>query len=174
MPVWTTATGSGAPVRATSPTLVTPALGTPSSGTLTNCTGLPPGGITQASAATGQVLAWSGSAWTPQSISASLVSINAQTGTTYTLVIGDAGKFVTMSNASANTLTVPPNSSVAFPVGTVINIAQGGAGQTTIAAGGGVTIGSADAKLKLRVQYSSCSIIKTDTDTWILVGDITS
>lgn len=174
LPVWTTATGSGAPVRATSPTLVTPALGTPSSGTLTNCTGLPPGGITQASAATGQVLAWSGSAWTPQSISASLVSINAQTGTTYTLVIGDAGKFVTMSNASANTLTVPPNSSVAFPVGTVINIAQGGAGQTTIAAGGGVTIGSADAKLKLRVQYSSCSIIKTDTDTWILVGDITS
>ena len=41
LPVWTTATGSGAPVRATSPTLVTPLLGTPTSGTLTNCTGLP-------------------------------------------------------------------------------------------------------------------------------------
>lgn len=45
LPVWTTATGSGAPVRATSPTLVTPALGTPSSGTLTSCTGLPVAGI---------------------------------------------------------------------------------------------------------------------------------
>lgn len=53
LPVWTTATGSGAPVRATSPTLVTPALGTPSSGTLTNCTGLPPAGVTGTAAVLG-------------------------------------------------------------------------------------------------------------------------
>jgi hypothetical protein len=67
---------------------------------------------------------------------------NAQTGTTYTLVIGDDSKLVSMSNASSNTLTVPPNSSVAFAVGTRILIEQGGAGTTTIAAGAGVTIQS--------------------------------
>lgn len=130
--------------------------------------------IAQASAATGQVIAWNGTDWAPQSISAALISVNAQTGTTYTLVIGDAGKLVTTSNASAITLTVPPNSSVAFPTGTVINICSIGAGQTTIAPGSGVTIGSADSKTKLRVQYSSASLIKTGTDTWILVGDLSS
>lgn len=167
-------TGSGAAVFATSPALTTPNIGTPSAGTLTNCTGLPAAGIAQGGAATGQVLAWNGSAWAAQSISAALVAINAQTGTSYTLVLADAGKMVTMTNDSANTLTIPPNSSVAFPVGTVINFASGGAGQTTIAAGAGVTIGSADSKLKLRVQYSSGSAIKIATDTWILVGDLST
>lgn len=167
-------TGSGAAVFATSPALTTPNIGTPSAGTLTNCTGLPAAGITQGGATTGQVLSWNGSAWAAQSISAALVAINAQTGTSYTLVLADAGKMVTMTNASENTLTIPPNSSVAFPVGTVINFASGGAGQTTIAAGAGVTIGSADSKLKLRVQYSSGSAIKIATDTWILVGDLST
>ena len=107
-------------------------------------------------------------------ISATGTTLNSQTGTSYTLVIGDAGKMVTMNNASANTLTVPPNSSVAFAVGTVVNIASIGAGQTTVAQGSGVTIGSANSRLKLRVQYSSGSLIKTGTDTWLLVGDITN
>jgi hypothetical protein len=56
-----------------------------------------------------------------------------QTGTSYTLVIGDVGKVVTMNNASANTLTIPANASVAFPVGTTIIVEQIGAGQTTVA-----------------------------------------
>lgn len=165
-------TGTGLVVFATNPALTTPNIGTPSAGTLTNCSGLPATGITQGGASTGQVMSWDGSAWAAQSLGTGLVSINAQTGTTYTLVIGDAGKLITMSNAAANTLTIPPNSSVAFPVGTIINITQTGAGQTTIAPGSGVTIQSADTKTKLRVQYSSCSIIKTATDTWILIGDI--
>lgn len=97
---------------------------------------------------------------------------NAQTGTTYTLVLTDAGKMVTMTNASSNTLTVPPNSSVAFPVNTRIDLIQYGAGNTTIAAGSGVTIYSSGSKLKLTGQYSGASLWKKATDTWVLVGDI--
>lgn len=100
------------------------------------------------------------------------VGYNAQTGTTYTLVIGDAGKLVSMSNVSANTLTVPPNSSVAFPLYSRIDLAAYGAGQTTIAAGVGVTIRSTAAKLKLNVQYSGGTLIKIGTDEWMLFGDL--
>jgi hypothetical protein len=99
---------------------------------------------------------------------------NAQTGTSYTLVLTDAGKMVTMTNGSANTLTVPANSSVAFPVNTRLDIIQYGAGQTTIAAAGGVTIYSSGSKLKLTGQYSGASLWKKATDTWVLVGDITA
>lgn len=95
-------------------------------------------------------------------------TINAQTGTTYTLVLGDAGNIVTMSNASANTLTIPPNSSVAFPVGTQIDIAQKGAGKTTIAAGAGVTINNTNKALA--AQYAGVTAVKEATDTWTLYG----
>jgi hypothetical protein len=98
-------------------------------------------------------------------------NVNTQTGTTYTGVLTDAGKVVTLSNASTITMTVPPNSSVAYPTNTVIDLVQLGAGQVTVAAGGGVTINTSST-LKLRTQYSSASLIKTDTDTWVLVGDL--
>lgn len=101
----------------------------------------------------------------------SQISINAQTGTTYTTVIGDASKLVTLTNASAITLTIPPNSSVAYSTGTKIDLAQLGAGQVTVAAGSGVTVNSTPT-LKLRAQYSAASCIKTATDTWLLVGDL--
>ena len=100
-------------------------------------------------------------------------AINAQTGTSYTPVIGDASKLITMSNASAITLTIPPNSSVAYPVGTKLDIAQIGAGQVTVAQGSGVTVNSTPT-LKLRAQYSGATCIKTATDTWLLVGDLAS
>lgn len=96
---------------------------------------------------------------------------SAQTAS-YTLVLSDAGKMVTMTNASANNLTVPPNSSVAFPVNTRIDIIQYGAGQTTLVAGSGVTIYSSGSKLKLTGQYSGASLWKKATDTWVLVGDL--
>lgn len=99
-------------------------------------------------------------------------SRNAQTGTTYTLVLGDAGNVVSMNNASANTLTVPPNSSVAFPVGTQVDLVQLGAGQTAIAAGGGVTIRSDTGKLKLSGQYVGATLLKLATDEWLLAGNI--
>ena len=102
-----------------------------------------------------------------------LITTNRQTAS-YTLVIGDADKLVEMNVGSANNLTVPLNSSVAFPTGTQISLAQYGAGQTTIVATGGVTIRSAGGALKLAAQYSGATLVKIDTDEWYLFGDITT
>jgi hypothetical protein len=96
---------------------------------------------------------------------------NTQTDS-YTLVLTDAGKMITMNKATANNLTVPPNSSVAFPINSRIDVIQYGAGQTTIVAGSGVTIRSSGSKLKLTGQYSGASLWKKGTDEWVLVGDI--
>ena len=104
---------------------------------------------------------------------AKLITTNRQTAS-YTLVLGDADKLVEVNNASANNLTVPLNSSVAFATGTQILLAQYGAGQTTIVATSGVTIRSNGAKLKLNAQYSGATLIKIDTNEWYLFGDITA
>jgi hypothetical protein len=101
-----------------------------------------------------------------------MVAINAQTGTSYTAVLGDDGKLVTCDNGSAITFTVPPNSSVAFGIGTQINIMQLGAGQVTITAGAGVTFRSAGTKVKTNGQYSVATCVKIATDTWVLVGNL--
>jgi hypothetical protein len=107
----------------------------------------------------------------------SKLTLNAQTAT-YTAVLADADqKLVTMSVASANNFQIPTNASVAFPVGTVINVIQIGAGQTTIQAvtSGTTTISSTGATAtapKLRAQYSAASCIKVATDTWYVIGDI--
>jgi len=100
------------------------------------------------------------------------IPLNAQTGTTYTLVAGDAGYLVTLTNAASITLTVPLNSSVAFATGTQITITQSGAGTVTVAGAVGVTINSADGDLKLRSQWSAATLIKIATNSWILIGDI--
>jgi hypothetical protein len=102
-----------------------------------------------------------------------LIVTNRQTAS-YTLVLGDADKLVEINNASANNLTIPLNSSVAFATGTQILLAQYGAGQTTIVATSGVTIRSNGAKLKLNAQYSGATLIKIDTNEWYLFGDIAS
>ena len=96
---------------------------------------------------------------------------NVQTGTSYTLVLADAFKLVTMSNAAANTLTVPPNGDVAFPVGIRIDIGQDGAGQTTVVAGSGVTIRTPET-LKLRKQWAKATLIKRGTNTWDIEGNL--
>ena len=98
------------------------------------------------------------------------VSTNAQTAS-YTLVLADKNKIVEMGVGTANTLTVPLNATVAWPVGTQINILQTGAGQTTITATVGVTINAAPG-LKMRTQWSYATLVKRATDTWVLVGDI--
>lgn len=100
------------------------------------------------------------------------ISTSAQSAS-YTLVLADKAKIVEMGVGSANNLTVPPNSSVAFPVGSQINILQTGAGQTTVVAGAGVTV-NATPGLKLRAQWSYATLIKRATDTWVLVGDISA
>jgi hypothetical protein len=164
----------------TSPTLTTPDLGTPSALTLTNATGLPVAtGISGLGTNVATFLA------TPSSANfASMISDEIGTGNvllselptsaqsaSYTLVLADKAKVVEMSVGSANNLTVPLNSSVAFPTGTQIHIVQTGSGQTTVVATGGVTINSATT-LKLRAQWSSATLIKRAENTWVLVGDL--
>jgi hypothetical protein len=98
--------------------------------------------------------------------------INSQT-VSYTLVLSDASKLVEINSASANNLTVPLNSAAAFPIGTQVSLLQVGAGQMTVVATGGVTI-NATPGLKLRAQWSSATLVKRGTDTWVLVGDLSA
>jgi hypothetical protein len=94
---------------------------------------------------------------------------NNQTGTTYELVIGDAGKIIECNNGSAITLTIPANASVAFPVGTVIQVYQMGAGQVTVAITSD-TLRSPNGA-KTQTQYSVISLWKRASTEWVLSGD---
>jgi hypothetical protein len=99
---------------------------------------------------------------------------NARTAS-YTLALADKDKLVEVSNAAANTVTIPTNTTAAFPIGTQINIIQTGAGQTTISGTSGVTVnstGATAASPKLRAQWSTATAIKRGTDTWVVIGDI--
>ncbi len=101
-----------------------------------------------------------------------IAAINAQTGTTYTLVAGDLNDLVTLNNASAITLTVPPS---VFSANDIINIAQIGAGQVTFAQGAGVTItstGASSSAPKCRARYSAATVICTASNTFLVIGDI--
>jgi hypothetical protein len=102
------------------------------------------------------------------------IPLNSQTGTTYTLVATDAGDLVTLTNASAIALTVPTNATIPFATGTQITITRAGAGSVTVAGAVGVTVNSADGFLKLRSQWSSATLIKIATNSWILIGDISA
>lgn len=100
------------------------------------------------------------------------VTFNAQVAG-YTLVLSDMGKFVEINSSSSNSLIVPSNASVAFPIGTVIDFLQTGIGQTTITADMGVTINTAIG-LKLRARWSPASLVKRGTDTWVALGDLSA
>ena len=100
------------------------------------------------------------------------LSIRSVTSTSDTLLLADAGKLIELNNASAISLTVPLNSSVAFPVGTQIHLLQTGAGQVNVS-GGGIAL-NATPGTKLRTQWSSATLIKRATDTWVLIGDLTA
>lgn len=98
--------------------------------------------------------------------------INAQTGTTYTLVAGDAGKLVTLDNAGAVSLTAPQDSDATIPVGTYVDVMQLGAGQVTVVAGSGATLRVSGATGKARAQYSRLGVQKIAADTWSVFGDL--
>lgn len=104
------------------------------------------------------------------------VTLRAVTTTSDTFVLADLrNKLVTYSNAAAIAVSIPLNSSVAFPIGTSINIAQTGAGQVTISGISGVTVRSTGATAttpKTRAQYSAITCVKIATDEWLCLGDI--
>jgi hypothetical protein len=144
----TTSTGSGSVVLSTSPTLTTPVLGTPTSGTLSNCT-------VDGTNSVGFINS-------PQ---------NSQSGSTYTLVLGDAGKNVYFTGGSTATLTVPTNASVAFPTGTTILVLNNNSGNLTIS-GAGVTFQLANGATGNRTVATKgmASLLKVATDTWWVTG----
>jgi hypothetical protein len=129
--------------------------------------------VTITSRATNDVVYYNGTTWVNRYVGAIPVITNAQTGTTYTLVAGDAGDIIEINNASSITLTIPTNASVPFPVGTQITILQTGAGQITVAGPSGGTLNSTPGT-KLRAQWSSATLLKRATDTWVLMGDLTA
>jgi len=100
------------------------------------------------------------------------IDINTQTGTTYTAVIGDAGAIITMNNASANTLTIPANGSVAFAVGTQLYFEQLGAGATTIAITTDTLNVNSNLTLVLNGQYAQAVATKITSTTWTLGGNL--
>jgi hypothetical protein len=98
------------------------------------------------------------------------LAINAQTGTTYTFVLADAGKLVTSSNGSAQTITVPPNSGVAFAIGTQIIVQNIGSANATLATAGTPTLNSKDSNKEIDGQFAAATLIKTATDAWSIIG----
>jgi len=97
--------------------------------------------------------------------------LNSQIGTTYTFVLTDATKIVEMSNAAANTVTIPANATVAFPIGTTITVVQTGAGLTTVQGAVGVTVNGVSAGSKATTaQYEGMSLYKRATDEWVIVN----
>ena len=147
-------TGSGPAVFATGPTISSPIItGTIAASGSTGSAG-------QFLSSTGTGIAWATAASTD-------LTFNAQTGTTYTLVSGDKNKVVTLSNASAVTLTIP---SAVFTTGQQVNIQQLGAGQVTVQGDGTSTFTGTGTKL--RAQYSAATIVCTGTNTFTLIGDI--
>jgi hypothetical protein len=111
------------------------------------------------------------SSTTKWSNGATRTTISYQTAS-YTLALPDAGRAVEINSTSATTLTVPTNSSVAFPIGTVIEVTQIGTGNITIAPASGVSLQSAGGLLQTRTQYSAASIRKRSANAWLVVGDL--
>jgi hypothetical protein len=102
---------------------------------------------------------------------AAIVALNAVTGTTYALVIGDAFDLIEVDASAAFTLTVPTDASVAFANLTEIHILQIGTGQVSITGASGVTVQATPGK-KFRAQWSAATLIKRSTDSWLLIGDL--
>jgi hypothetical protein len=133
--------------------------------------------LTQSSAASTYLTQTSAaSSYAPLSSTTTITINNATlTSNNYTLLLTDAGKVIEINSSSANTITIPTNTVVAFPIGSTLDIIQTGTGQTSIVgADGTVILQSPGGKVKLTSQYSAVTIYKRSTNTWALMGDLSS
>ena len=143
-------------------------------------------GLTDSNAAANAVLVGTGTsttAWTTSPTVTGTLTAGVAVGQAvdldrktadYTLVLTDAGKVIEINSGSSENVTIPPNSSVAFPTGTQIVIVRLGAGAVVIVEGSGVTTRSDGDKNKIKSQYSSCVLIKHETDEWYILGNLDS
>jgi len=104
----------------------------------------------------------------------SLIAVTDQSGTAYTPGTADVGKLITFSNAAGETITIPANATTAFAIGDQLNFMNLSTGTATFVAGGTAVIRSAGSKLKLTTQYAVCTVLKIDTDAWVMVGNVTA
>ena len=145
-------------------------VGTTDTQTLTNKTLTTPSISSFANATHGHTAAASGGTLTAGAI---YYGFNSNTGN-YTLALTDQGKILPFNTTSTGTITVPLNASVAFPTGSVVNFIQTGTGPILVTGSSGVAIQSESSKLKLKGQYAVAGALKTDTDTWVLFGNLSS
>ena len=143
-------------------------------------------GLTDSNAAANAVLVGTGTsttAWTTSPTVTGTLTAGVAVGQAvdldrktadYTLVLTDAGKVIEINSGSSENVTIPPNSSVAFPIGTQIVVVRLGAGAVVITEGSGVTTRSDGDKNKIKSQYSSCVLIKHETDEWYIFGNLDS
>ena len=141
-------------------------------------------GLTDSNASSGAILVGSGTsttAWTTSPTVTGTLTAGVAVGQAvdldrktadYTLVLADAGKVIEINSGSAENVTIPPNSSVAFPLGTQVVVVRLGAGDVTIVEGSGVTTRSDGDKAKIKTQYSSCVLIKHETNEWYILGNL--
>jgi hypothetical protein len=105
-------------------------------------------------------------------LASSIITVNAQTGTAYTPGTAQVGQLTTLSNVAAQTVTIPANASIAFAIGDQLNFMNLSTGTATFVASGTAVIRSAGTKLKLADQYAVCTVLKIDTDAWVMVGNV--
>jgi hypothetical protein len=145
-------------------------VGTTDTQTLTNKTLTTPSIASFVNATHGHTAAASGGTLTAAAI---YYGFNSNTGN-YTLSLADQGKILPFSTTSTGTVTIPLNSSVAFPTGSFVNFVQAGTGPILVTGASGVSVQSEGSKLKLKGQYAIAGAVKTDTDSWIVFGNLSS
>jgi hypothetical protein len=150
-------TGSAGPAGATGPT-GPPGVGIPTGGTTNQ--------VLAKTSLTDYATGWADAAPIRR-------TVKADTSTAYAPLLTDENQTVTLSNASAITVTLPQDSTTAFPTGAEIEFVQIGAGQVTFAAGSGATVNGTPG-LKLRAQWSAASAKKRAANTWVVIGDLSA
>jgi hypothetical protein len=102
----------------------------------------------------------------------SVITPHDTTATAYTLALVDMDRRILFTSGSNVTVTIPLNSSVAFPIGTVLTMYRYGAGELEVSATGGVILNSAQSYKRANYRYQALELYKVDTDEWVLIGDL--